>query len=216
MTMNQTTPTTLLRDVLYEFSLAKAMPDAELLDEYVRRYPEHATILTDFAIEMVLDSSKDEIEGTAKPSELTVTPTVSRVMSRFQNQLFAVRSSGLPVAGRAPNLAAPVANPFAMLDRKAFRDLASGLRANNVFIAKLRDREIDPETMTDGFRHRVAEELKVPLDLVAAHFGARSEVRAGQYYKAEGKPTAAVKQSFQEAVLTSGLTEQQQQYLMGL
>ena len=30
-----------LRDVLYAFSLAQLVPDARLLDEFVRRYPEH-------------------------------------------------------------------------------------------------------------------------------------------------------------------------------
>lgn len=216
MTMNQTRSITPLRDLLYEFSLAKAIPDAELLDEYTRRYPEHAMVLTDFAIDMVLDSAAGEVEGTAKPSEVTVTPTVSRVMSRFQNQFYAVRRSGEPVNGRASSVAVPVANPFTTLDRKAFRNLATDLRANPVFIAKLRDREIDPETMTDGFRRRIAEELKAPLDLVVAHFGARPEVRPGQYYKAEGKPAAGVRQSFQEAVRTSGLSDEQQQYLMSL
>ncbi len=43
-----------LRDVLYELSLAKDLPDAELLDEFIRRYPEHARALTEFAIELVI------------------------------------------------------------------------------------------------------------------------------------------------------------------
>jgi hypothetical protein len=214
--MNQTTPNTPLRDVLYAFALAKAKPDAELLDEYVRRYPSHAAVLTDFAIEMVLDAAKDELEDASKPTALEVTPTVSRVMSHFQNRLFDVRRAVMTGAGHTSGSVVPVANPFAMLDRKAFRELTRILQANPVFMAKLRDREIDPGTMTDGFQRRIAEETKAPLDLVAAHFGARSEVCAGQFYKADEKPTAASKQSFEEAVKTSGLTEEQQRYLLSL
>jgi hypothetical protein len=214
--MNQTKPITPLRDVLYSFSLAKTTPDAELLDEYVRRYPGYASVLTDFAIEMIVESVTGETERAPEPGELTVTPTVSRVMSRFQNRLFAERGARPATAGYLSSQAAPVENPFATLDRKAFRDLVSGLHANPVFVAKLRDREIDPDTMTDGFRQRVADEATAPLDLVVAHFGARSEIRPGQFYKADGKPAAAAKQTFEEAVRTSGLTEEQQRYLMSL
>src|ERR1700733_13177269 len=47
--MNVRNSATSLSDVLYEFSLARAMPDAELLDQFVHRYPEHAAALTDLA-----------------------------------------------------------------------------------------------------------------------------------------------------------------------
>ena len=47
---------------------------------------------------------------------------------------------------------------------------AGRLNANAVFVGKLRDRQIDPATMTPGFQKRVADELKAPLDVVVAHF----------------------------------------------
>ena len=47
-----------LRDVLYAFSVAKAVPDDELLDEFVRRYPGYATQIIDFAVEMVFDAAR--------------------------------------------------------------------------------------------------------------------------------------------------------------
>ena len=45
-----------LRDVLYEFSLSGHVPNAEVLDEFIRRYPEHATALSEFAIALALDA----------------------------------------------------------------------------------------------------------------------------------------------------------------
>ncbi|MGD0446711.1 MAG: hypothetical protein ABSA39_22475 [Edaphobacter sp.] len=214
--MNQTMPRTPLRDIFYAFSLAKEMPDAELLDEYVRLYPNHATALTDFAIEMIIDVANGQSEGTSEFGELKVSATVSRVMSRFQNRLFDSRGSEATRAGQGSRSLLPVSNPFAMLDREAFRELTRSLQANPVFVAKLRDREIDSSTMSDGFRRRIADETKVPLDLVVAHFTARAEVSAGQFYKAGAKPAAPPKQSFQEAVKTSGLTDEQQRYLLSL
>ena len=216
MTKNQSKPMVSLRDALYEFSLEKETPDAELLEEYARRYPEHRGALTDFAIELTMDATTNEVEEPADAEQLTVSPTVSRVMSRFQSRLFQARSSAGSFVRHAWAQAAPVTNPFATLDRNAFRSVVSGLQANSVFGAKLRDREIDIATMTDGFRLRVAEEAEVPLDLVVAHFAAPAEIRPGQLYKSNAKPVATPKQSFEEAVKTSGLTEEQQRYLLSL
>jgi hypothetical protein len=54
--MINTVTQTSQRDVMYAMSLAKAVPDAELLDEFARRYPQHAVALTEFAIELAIDS----------------------------------------------------------------------------------------------------------------------------------------------------------------
>jgi len=48
--MSQNRSAATLSDALYELSLAQRVPDAPLLDEFVRRYPEYADDLTDFAI----------------------------------------------------------------------------------------------------------------------------------------------------------------------
>ena len=61
MTTTQSNSSMPLRDVLYSFSLAKSVPDAELLDEYVRSYPEYAAELTDFAIEMIIDAAEGDV-----------------------------------------------------------------------------------------------------------------------------------------------------------
>ena len=70
--------------------------------------------------------------------------------------------------------------------------------------------------MTLGFQRRVADELDAPLDLVVAHFAARQAASAGQFFKAEGKPSTGTRQSFEEAVRSSGLSEAQQEYLLEL
>lgn len=203
-----------LRDVLYAFSLAKPIPDAELLDDFVRRYPEYAADLTDFAIELILDAVSSEVENENAPVETTTVmdPAVSRAMSRFQNRLYAVQQAKVE-----RSMTAPVENPFTALNRSGFRLLAQRLKANPVFVAKLRDRQIDPDTITDSFRQRVADELKVPLDVIVAHFAAQPQVQArAQYFKANQKPEVGGKQTFEEAVLSSGLTPDQQCYLLGL
>jgi hypothetical protein len=213
--MTATNTPTALRDVLYAFSLAKPVPDARLLDEFVRRYPEHAAEITDFAIELAIDAAEGG-DADVQEAEPAVSPAVSRAMSRFQNRLFALRQDEVSGSTTSATALSSVENPFATLDRTAFRGLANRLDVSTLFVTKLRDRQIDPNTMTTGFRKRVANELSVPLDVIVAHFTARPEAQPRQFYKAEQKPTAVGRQSFEEAVRSSGLTEEQQRHLMNM
>ena len=203
-----------LQDVIYALSLAKRVPDAELLDEFVRKYPQYADALTEFAIELTADAmlhGDDEPEAPANPG---VSPAVSRAMSEFQNRLFAVRKGR---AARAPTRtpASPPRNPFASLDRKGFRALASRINVNTVLLAKLRDRQIDPATMPTEFCRRIAEEMEEPLDDLTAHFRTSPEAsHTRQFYKSDGKPAAKARQSFAEAVRGSGLSPEQRRRLL--
>lgn len=212
MTTNKSTP---LEEVLYEFSLAKPVPDAELLDEFVRLYPEHATALTDLAVDIVLDPSLSDEECTAEPLAPSISAGVSRAMSRFQNRLFEVQpkqASSATVSAKSN----AVENPFSRLERSQFRQLTQGLHCNNVFVGMLRDREIIADSMTEGFKRRVADELQAPIDLVAAHFAASQQIGQPQFYRADEKPQAIKKLTFEEAVRSSGLTREQQKFLLEL
>src|SRR5947208_13044936 len=90
-----------LRDALYQLSLAKPGLDAELLDEFVRRYPEYTKTLTEFAIALVLDGAGQTDDEPFECPSQTTSPAVSRAMSRFQNRLFAVRKAATVQASAA-------------------------------------------------------------------------------------------------------------------
>ena len=49
-----------LREAYYLLSTAQAVPDAKLLDDIVRRYPEFGEELTDFAIEIAVDALRGD------------------------------------------------------------------------------------------------------------------------------------------------------------
>jgi hypothetical protein len=201
-----------LRNVLYELALAKPAPDAALVDEFVRRYPEYASDLTEYAIELALDAIAAQNEPIDMPVAIT-TPSVSRAMSRFYNCLHAVRKETDAEAAKA---APAVENPFAKLTRSEIRALGQRLHANTVFVMKLRDRHIRRETMTEGFLRRIADELGVLLEIVVAHFAAPAYIQSSAHFKAETKPEAGEKQTFEEAVRSCGLTPEQQNSLLNL
>lgn len=220
MTPTITTSPPDLRDALYALSIAKAVPDANLLDDVVRRYPQFGDELTDFAIAIAIDALHGEIVLDAAEAALDPTvasPAVARAMSRFQNRLHSETSGRdhTQAADRASS--AEAINPFTSLSRDEFRAVARRLDANSVFVAKLRDRQIRPETLTPGFRQRIANDLTAPLDVVVAHFAATQAAGARpQFFKADGKPNNGGQQSFEEAVRSSGLTEVQQRALLAL
>jgi hypothetical protein len=213
-TVQESTP---LRDALYAFSLAKSVPDADLLDEFTRRYPEHAAALTEFAIDLAVNALRDADEEAADSlpdSEATsLSPVVSRAISAFQNRLFELGDAEASETATVPS--SPPPNPFTDLDRAAFQAVAEALNANRFFVVKLRDRQIDPKTMTSGFQSLLSSTMHVPIELLAAHFAGAPQVGA-QLYKADDKPSVGGQQSFEEAVRGSGLTETQQEFLLKL
>ena len=204
-----------LQDAMYALSLAARVPDAELLDAFVRRYPQHADALTEFAIELTADAMLDGNEEPDMPADPdAVSPAVSSAMSQFQNRLFAVRK-GRTTGSPARATASPVRNPFASLDREGFRALASRINANTVLLAKLRDRQIDPATMPPEFCRRIAEEMDEPLEDLTAHLSAPVDgTHARQFYKSKGKLAPQGRQSFTEAVRGSGLSAEQRRRLL--
>lgn len=206
-----------LREAYYVLSTAQDVPDAKLLDDIVRQYPQFGEELTVFAIAIAVDALRSDraVEAAEAAIDPTaISPAVSRAMSHFQNRLHA-HTTRAPEVKSAHQFAA-AANPFVGLSRSEYRAFAARLNANAVFVGKLRDRQIDPSTMTPGFQAQVAKELTAPLDVVVAHFSARQAAPQGQFFKAEGKPTTGTQQSFEEAVRNSGLSEAQQTFLLEL
>lgn len=208
-----------LRDALYALSTAETVPNANLLDDLVRRFPQFGDELTDYAIAIAIDALRGECVLEAAEAALdptTVSPAVARAMSRYQNRLHAeTMGRASAIATDRPSTAA--VNPFSALSREEFRGFARRLDVNSVFVAKLRDRQIDPDTLTSGFRQRVANDLHAPLEVVVAHFAAAQGVGArSQFFKADGKPTDGGRQTFEDAVRSSGLTEDQQRALLAL
>lgn len=202
-----------LDDVLHAFAMAKAVPDPGTLEEFTRKYPAYADELTEFAVDLLLDSAiEDEADET--DTDESVSPAVSRAISYFQNALYELEKKSA-----APLQAVPqTKNLFADMNRARFRSVADGLHANNTFMMKLRDRTIEPDTVISrtGFCEMVAQETGEPMNLVIAHFKGPPVLARRQHFKSNEKPTISGRESFEEAVRNSGLSPEQQSYLLGL
>src|SRR3546814_668546 len=134
-----------LREALYSLSMAKDVPDAALLDDFVRRFPQFGGELTNFAIAIAIDALHGDAVVEAAEAALdpnVLSPAVSRAMSRFQNRLHEVSEPTRLPAATARSVSADAINPFASLSREDFRGFARRLDASRVFVAKLSDRQI--------------------------------------------------------------------------
>jgi hypothetical protein len=143
-----------------------------------------------------------------------VSPAVSRAISYFQNAVYEIEKKSAAPLHSVPQ----TRNLFADMDRARFRSVAGSLHANNTFMIKLRDRMIEPDSLTSrtGFCRKVAEEIGEPVDMVIAHFKGAQVIARGQHFKSDEKPALSKRETFEEAVRNSGLTPEQQSYLLGL
>lgn len=202
---------TSLRDAKYYLAFRKTPPDAEVLDEVVRSFPQYAQELTEFAIDLALDSI-GEPDGPEYVTTEETSLAVSRAISRFQNRLYLERR---PSGSSSPSTSSPT-NPFASMSREGLRALASGIDANLPFVMKLRDRQIEADTIPKRFTQKLSNQMDVPIDLLVAHFQAHPEILTSAHFKSDEKPEANLKQTFEEAVRSSALTTGQQQSLLDL
>lgn len=206
-------------DVLYALALAMPTPDPKTLDELVRKHPQHAAVLTEFAVELALNAQSIDDEEGDESVDGAVSPAVSRAISHFQNISFELEQKGLPgdlEKKGLPEAPKSFGNPFASLSTEGFRAYAAKLGANSIFVMKLRDGRIEPESIyaRPGFCKVAADGLDIPVEALMAHVRSGPTVSAQQLHKSDSKPVADKRETFEEAVRSSGLTPQQQQRLL--
>ena len=224
--MNRNSPEEMLalREALYELSMAKRVPDAQVLDEVVRQYPQFVEELTDLAVAIVVDSLRTVPADEAAPETGVdhLSPDVSRAISTFHNEVFALRKEHGQAREEGNALSTGGVNPFAGLSRADIRAVVQRMDASVAFVAKLRDGQILGGTMTDGFKGHVVAVMDgvagVPKELVYAHLAevAQAAGVSRQFYKAESGPEEGKQQTFDEAVRSSGLSSDQQRRLLSL
>ena len=206
------------REALYALAMSESMPDAGVLDDIVRQYPQFSRELTKFAVELALDSLVEGEAAEAAADPTKVSPAVSRAVSAFHNRLYTLRRTGrLAVAEPTPS-SDFVENPFLDLDRRKLRGVAKRIGGNTMLVVKLRDRLINPNTIPDGFKRSVSDALEVPVEVLTAHLEASQTgtQESRQFYKADRRPKQGGRQSFADAVRGSGLTDEQQRHLLSL
>lgn len=193
---------TSLDDVFQEFLLAVDTPDASTLEAMVAKYPEHAADLTEFAVEWamqdMLPPGEDFVDDAA---EAPVSSAVAKAMDRLHEGLDAQ---------------AEQADPFRKRSAADLKNLAAALGLDKTLVAKLRDRRIEASSIPRRLTAALAEQLEVTFDAVRRHLEGPPVLSVGASFKAKGKPEAAGKESFAQAVERAQLTDDDKQRLLDL
>jgi hypothetical protein len=183
-------------DVLHKFS-AESNQDADTLARYLKRYPQYREALIDLSIEIFTAPKFDEMATEKFPGDKS-----RQAWSKFQSLL-----SPTDPASTTPR---PMDNPLSNLSDERFRKLASELNVNRLFLSRLRDCYIQVRTIPKRFLSVVAQALTVSVEGLTNALEASPTVASGLRHKTSGKPGAGDKITFEEALTSSGLSEEQQ------
>ena len=171
--------------------------DRETLERYLREYPEHAEAIVDCSIELMVSASRHE----EAPPDLDA--SVDMAWQRFQA---AIGTTG----------DAAVTNPFAKLNRTAFKTAAKNLDVSNLLLIRLRDRAIEAATVPRRFVQKLATELGATTETVASYLRNPPAMVSSHSFRSSVKPAVTQKISFEKAIETSQLTQAQQDALRSL
>lgn len=119
-----------LDDVLSDMALTSARPDAKVVADYVRRYPQFAEELVDFAAELAAEAISAAVDEDLESSTTGTSPAVSKALSHLQNRLYEVRQEEAARKASGRDL-------FGALDREQFRSVATKVGVNTFFLTKL-------------------------------------------------------------------------------
>lgn len=168
-------------------------PDAggQTLQRYLQEYPEYAALLVDLSQEIFRFNIQDE-----SPLSVEDQMQIDSAWSRIQS---------------APSKA--VADPFAELSIPKLREVAQALDVPRQVITAFRERTVIVATVPNRFLTRLAglvgssvqgllDTLALPLQPMA------------RSYKADNKPTKAVRVTFEQLLRDAGLSDEQIELLL--
>lgn len=200
-------PTPVLREVLIQFSVDQDVPDQQLLDSYVERYPQFEPQLRNLASELMEASlSESECVDDMDAIDPCDIEKASVYASVFQNRYF---EETRRVFGDSREDGKTIETRLNSLDRSSYRSLASRLGINTLVLNQLRDREIDARTVPRRFMERLAHEFDATLEVVVSFLNLPPAVSQMASFRSGDKPQSVSKENFKEALVRSGLGEEQ-------
>lgn len=176
--------------VLMAFSMEDSY-GRETLERYIREYPQHTTALIDCSIDLLHEPPAADVSTMEVPDS-----AVDKAWQRFE------RAVQQPYT--------EVANPFAKLSTSSFKSLARSLDVSNLFLMRVRDRAILAATIPTRFVENLASELGATVQALRSYLQGPPRIASRQAFRSSVKPSAGEQITFDQAVTTSQLTQEQQ------
>ena len=201
--MNTSSPQLTEQDVLFSFS-EEENRDAATLEIYLKQYPEYREALVALSVELLVSP----VDETVQEANVVSEESIGNVWSKFQSLL----NPSDPVSIRSSS----VENPLAKLDQKSFISLAKSLGVSRAFLARLRDGTIVMATIPAKFIDSVSGALEIGADTLRSALQAPPTISTQARFKSDNKPTAEAQITFDEAIESSGLSEDQKEQMKAM
>ena len=201
--MNTSSPQFTEQDVLFSFS-EEENRDAATLEIYLKQYPEYREALVALSVELMVSP----VDETVQEANVVSEESIGNVWSKFQSLL----NPSDPVSIRSSS----VENPLAKLDQKSFISLAKSLGVSRAFLARLRDGTIVMATIPAKFIDSVSGALEIGADSLRSALQAPPTISTQARFKSDNKPTAEAQITFDEAIESSGLSEDQKEQMKAM
>jgi len=201
--MNTSSPQFTEQDVLFSFS-EEENRDAATLEIYLKQYPEYREALVALSVELMVSP----VDETVQEANVVSEESIGNVWSKFQSLL----NPSDPVSIRSSS----VENPLAKLDQKSFISLAKSLGVSRAFLARLRDGTIVMATIPAKFIDSVSGALEIGADTLRSALQAPPTISTQARFKSDNKPTAEAQITFDEAIESSGLSEDQKEQMKAM
>ncbi len=173
------------------------------IQEYVRRYPQYASELLDYALyfhTVGFDSPPLE-----EPADLALSPESAAALARIWERSGANAPDTAPASADAP-ITSLSARGMAL--KLAPPQLAAAVGLTTPLLARLEAHKIAVATIPRTLIQRLADALKTAPEVIGAYLGATQAGQAGAFYYADQQPTEK-QESFLDAVQASALTPEQ-------
>lgn len=178
-----------LDEVLDAFSVEPA-PDREVLERYLRKYPEYAEQLIDLSRELhrELPSAVD-----------SATADDARIQTAWQRHAAAAPAS---------------VDVFSSLSPDQLRELAKSFDLPRQVFTAFRDKRIISSSVPRPFMRRMAAALSRSLEQVVEGLAPPTEMSLARSYKAETKPFAGQPVTFEQVLIDAGVSEEKRSKLL--
>ncbi len=183
-----------LEDIFDEYMTATDRPDQKSLARFVARYPARAEELTELTADWVILAAIDDNPSLEAESN---DDAVSQAVSDFHNRLFELDQTESTES---------TALLFDGWEAQQLRNAARSLKVRGPFMVKIRCRLVIPSTIPERFVTALAKVLSASPNQVEQYLRLQPQMPAVNF-KADGKPTPPGQQSFRDAMLGCGMSE---------
>lgn len=174
------------------------------IQEYVRRYPQYASELLDYALYFhTVGFDNPPLE---EPGELKLSPESAAALARIRERSAAYAPNAAP--------AAPAVAPIESLFKQGLAvqlgppQLAAAVGLTMDVLAKIEARAITVASIPPTLVRRLATALKLAPEAIATYLSPAQPGQAGGFYYADQAPTQQ-QESFLDAVQASALPPEQ-------